>query len=184
MAIKLSQDERESLERFVRPYRPTKRQKAQALLGLAAGDSSETVAMRVGIPKDLVIELATRFSERGLAGVGLEKKPEVVVTLVRPGVDAQKLRLPEGSTLEDLIDRSGASKARQTITVNGIIPERSLPLRNGAVVIFVSTPGNAAGGEHLPSGVPSLRDDGLFEQYRDILKARRKSRAREEGSAE
>lgn len=184
MAIKLSQDERESLERFVRPRKPTRRQKAQALLGLAAGDSSETVALRVGISKDLVTELAAQFSERGLAGVGLEKKPEVVVTLVRAGFAAQRFRLPEGSTLEDLIHRSGASRSRQTITVNGTIPEKSLPLRNGALVIFVPAPGNAAGGEHRHSAVPSLRDDDLFEQYRDILKARRESRAREEGGAE
>jgi hypothetical protein len=184
MTIKLSQDERASLEQFVRPYKPTKRQKAQALLGLAAGESPETVAMRVGISKDFVTELATRFAERGLAGVGLGKKPEVVVTLIRPGVGSQKFRLPEGSTLEDLIRRSGASTKTQTVSVDGIIPERPLPLHNGAVVVIASAPKNAAGGEHPHSAVPSLRDDDLFEQYRDILKARRKSRAREEGSVE
>ena len=32
--------------------------------------------------------------------------------------------------------------------------------------------------------VPSLQDDDIFEEYRKILKARRKKRARQEGSAE
>jgi hypothetical protein len=184
MAIELSQEERASLEQFVRPYKPTKRQKAQALLALAAGESPETVAMRVGISKDFVSELATQFAERGLAGVGLGKKPEVVVTLIRAGLSAKKYRLPEGSTFEDLISRSGATTARQTVSVDGIIPEKPRPLHNGAVVIIAPAPKNAAGGELPHPAVPSLRDDDLFEQYRDILKARRKSRAREEGSVE
>ncbi len=184
MAIELSQDERACLEQFVRPYKPTKRQKAQALLALAGGESPETVAMRVGISKESVSELATQFAERGLAGIGLAKKPEVVVTLIRAGVGARKYRLPEGSTLEELISRSGAATARQTVSVDGIIPEKPLPLQNGAVVVIAPAPGNAAGGEHPHPAVPSLRDDDLFEQYRDILKARRKSRAREEGSVE
>ena len=184
MAIKLSQDERASLEQFVRPYKPTKRQKAQALLALAAGESPETVAMRVGIPKDSVSELATQFAECGLAGVGLGKKPEVAVTLIRAGIGVKKYRLPEGSTLEELISRSGATTVRQTVSVDGIIPDKPLPLHNGAVVIIAPAPKNAADGDHPHPAVPSLQDDDLFEQYRDILKARRKSRAREEGSVE
>src|SRR3954463_835673 len=90
ISIKLSRDELASLQRFVRPYKPTQRQKAQVLLGLAAGETPETVAMRVGISKDAVTELAARFAETGLAGVGLGKKPKVNVTLVRSGVGARK----------------------------------------------------------------------------------------------
>jgi hypothetical protein len=70
MSIKLSQDEFASLQRFVRRYKPTQRQKAQALLSLAAGESPEVVAMRGGISKDVVTELATRFAETGPAGCG------------------------------------------------------------------------------------------------------------------
>jgi hypothetical protein len=180
MAIELSQEERASLEQFIRPFKPTKRQKARALLALAAGEPPETVAMHVGISKDSVSELATQFAERGLAGVGLAKKPEVVVTLVRAGVGAKKYRLPEGSTLEDLLSQSGARTAKQTVYVDNIIPEKPLPLQNGTVVFVVPAPKGAAGGQHPSPAVPSLRDDDLFEQYRDILKARRKSRAREE----
>lgn len=184
MTIKLSQEELASLEQFIRPYKPTKRQKAQALLALAAGESPQAVAMRIGISKDFVSELATQFAERGLAGVGLGEKPEVVVTLIRAGVGARKYRLPEGSTIENLISRSGATTARQIVSVDGIIPEKSLPLHHGAVVIIVPAPKNSAGGQHPHPAVPSLQDDDLFEQYRDILRSRRKSRAREEGSVE
>jgi hypothetical protein len=184
MAITLSQDERASLEDFVRPYRPTKRQRAQALLGLAAGEPPETVAMRVGISKEAVDHLAVQFAERGLAGVGLGRKPQVVVTLIRAGVGARRYRLPEGSTLDDLIRRSGAATAGQTLSVDGMAPAGPLPLHHGAVVILAPAPDTAAEDAAPPPAVPSLRDDDLFEQYREILKARRASRAREEGSAE
>ena len=103
--------------------------------------------------------MATEFAERGLAGVGLGKKPEVVVTLIRAGVGAKKYRLPEGSTLEDLISRSGATTTRQTVSVDGIIHEKQLPLHNAAVVIIAPAPKNAAGGQHPHPAVPSLRDD-------------------------
>jgi hypothetical protein len=184
MPIQLSQDERAFLEQFVRSYKPTKRQKANALLGLAAGESPETVAMRVGILKEVVTELAALFAERGLAGVGLSKRPEIVVTLARAGGDPRKYRLPEGSTLADLLSRSGTTTREQTVFVDDVIPEESLVLYDKAIVTIVPAPKNAAGGEPQQLGVPSLRDDFIFEQYRDILKARRETLAQEEGSVE
>ena len=184
MPIQLSQDERAFLERFVRSYKPTKRQKANALLGLAAGESPETVAMRVGILKEVVTELAARFAERGLAGVGLSKRPEIVVTLARAGVEPRKYRLPEGSTLADLLNRSGTTTSEQTVLVDDVIPEEPLVLYDKAIVTIVPAPKNAAGGEPQQVGVPSLQDDLIFEQYRDILKVRRKALAEEEGSVE
>jgi hypothetical protein len=173
MAINLSPDERASLKQLVRPHKPTKRQKAQALLGLAAGESAEAVAMRVGVPTEVVTELAVQFAERGLAGVGLAKRPEVVVTLIRAGVGAQKYRLPKGSTLDDLLDRSGASIEEQSVLIDEVVPERSLILKDGATVIIAPPPRNAASGEPLQTAVPSLQDDASFEEYRDILKGRR-----------
>jgi hypothetical protein len=178
MPINLSPDERASLEQFVRPYKPTKRQKAQALLGLAAGESAEVLAMRVGIPKEIVTELAVQFAKRGLAGVGLVKRPEVVVTLIRAGVGAQRYRLPKGSTLDDLLDRAGALIKEQSVLVDEVVPERPLVLRDGATVIITSPPTNSASGEPLHTAMPSLQDDAIFEEYRDILKARRRSRGR------
>ena len=72
MTIALSQNDRKYLEKFVsRRMRPTSRQKAQALLGLAAGEAPEHVAQRVGIKKDDLAALVDQFTEEGLEGVGL-----------------------------------------------------------------------------------------------------------------
>lgn len=113
MSIQLSPEQRGYLERLARGrIKPTRRQKAIALLRLAEGDTSEGAARCAGIARADVEALASDFNERGLDGAGL-------------------------------------------------------------VV------GEAAG----PSQVPSLQDDEIFEEYRRILKARRKLRARREGSA-
>jgi uncharacterized protein (DUF433 family) len=54
-----------------RKVRPTNRQKAQALLGLAFGDTPETVSQRVGIRKEDLASLVSTFREQGLEGIGL-----------------------------------------------------------------------------------------------------------------
>ncbi len=73
MSVRLNQADREYLERFVgRERKPTGRQKAQALLGLAEGKSLDAVAMQVGIAKVDLMDLVDRFVERGLAGVGFK----------------------------------------------------------------------------------------------------------------
>jgi len=72
MTIALSQNDRQYLEKFVsRKMRPTSRQKAQALLGLAAGEAPERIAQRVGIKKDDLATLVNQFTAEGLEGVGL-----------------------------------------------------------------------------------------------------------------
>jgi uncharacterized protein (DUF433 family) len=72
MSIRLKPEDRGSLERFLsRKRKPTGRQKAQALLGLAEGETLENVSSRVGISKEDLVALVARFSEGGLAGIGL-----------------------------------------------------------------------------------------------------------------
>jgi uncharacterized protein (DUF433 family) len=72
MRVVLSTDDRHFLEKLVqRKLRPTRRQKAQALLGLADGESPEIVAQRVGIPKQDIVVLVNRFVAGGLHDVGL-----------------------------------------------------------------------------------------------------------------
>jgi hypothetical protein len=113
MSIQLSPEQRDYLERLARGrIRPTRRQKALALLRLAEGDTPEKAAQYAGIQREDVETLASDFTERGLDGIGLG------------GEEPGRLK------------------------------------------------------------VPSLQDDDLFEQYRKILKARRKLRARQEDSAE
>jgi hypothetical protein len=106
------------------------------------------------------------------------------VTLIRAGVRGRKYRLPKGSTLDDLLDRAGASIKEQPVPVDEVVPERSPVLRDGATVIIAPPPENAASGEPFHTAVPSLQDDAIFEEYRDILKARRRSCAPEEGPVE
>jgi uncharacterized protein (DUF433 family) len=73
MLLNLSREDRKYLEKFAnRKMRPTNWQKAQALLGLARGESLERVSIRVGITKEDLSSLVDRFTEGGLKGVGLE----------------------------------------------------------------------------------------------------------------
>ena len=72
MSIQLKPQDRDLLRRYVdRNRKPTRRQKALALLGLADGDTLEDVSIRVGIKKDDLSGLVARFSTEGLAGIGL-----------------------------------------------------------------------------------------------------------------
>jgi uncharacterized protein (DUF433 family) len=74
MRLRLTPDDRKYLEAVAgRRVRPTKRQKAQALLGLALGGTPESVSMRVGIKKDDIATLVEQFMKQGLKGVGLEQ---------------------------------------------------------------------------------------------------------------
>ena len=70
MPIELSQTDRQFLESFVtRKPRTTRRQRAQALLLLAAGHSPSFVSQIVGIPKADVQSLEAQYAARGLAAV-------------------------------------------------------------------------------------------------------------------
>jgi uncharacterized protein (DUF433 family) len=72
MVINRTQEDRRYLEQFAkRKMRPTNRQKAEALLGLALGETPERVSIRVGINKEDLSSLVDRFIEAGLKGVGL-----------------------------------------------------------------------------------------------------------------
>ncbi len=74
MRLRLTTEDRKYLEEFAhRKVRPTNRQKAQALLGLALGETPEQVSIRVGITKEDLSSLVARFTEGGLKGVGLSR---------------------------------------------------------------------------------------------------------------
>jgi hypothetical protein len=181
MSIQLEQDERDYLERIVRrPMKPTRRQKALALLRLAEGDMPEQAAQHAGIPIEEVAALASEFIESGLAGVGLDGKPKTLVRLVRPGLGVRKYYLSNGVTLADFLRRSKTTTAGQAVYVDGLLAEETMPLRDGSVVMIVPQPRNAAVAQPWRATIPSFQDDEIFEQYRAILKARRKARARQE----
>ena len=175
MSIHLDEEYRANPEHLEQGrMKPTRRQKAIALLRLAAGLSPAEAAEHAGIPMEEVEALATGFAEGGLAGVGLGGKPTTLVRLVRPGVGVQKYRLPNRATLADLLRRSKAMTTNQAIYVDGVRAEETVPLRDGAVVMIVPQPRKATVDEPWRATIPSFQDDDLFEQYREILKARRR----------
>jgi hypothetical protein len=185
MSIHLNEEDRANLERLEKGrMKPTRRQKAIALLRLAAGLPAAEVAEHAGIPKEEIEALATGFAESGLAGVGLGGKPKTLVRLVRPGVGVQKYCLPNGATLADLLRRSEATTTNQAVYVDGVVAEETVPLRDGAVVMVVAQPRKTAVDDAWRATIPSFQDDDLFEQYREILKVRRRLRAREEDPPE
>jgi uncharacterized protein (DUF433 family) len=72
MTIQLSMADREYLEQLAsRKSRPTKRQKARIVLGLAAGELLDSISMRVGVTKEDLTALVAQFQAEGLEGIGL-----------------------------------------------------------------------------------------------------------------
>ncbi len=94
---------------------------------------------------------------------------EILVHLVHPGVAAGDYHLSEGATLADLLRVSGISTTNQAIFVDGVPPDESLPLHNGIVVTLLPWPGE----EPWRAQIPSFRDESLFQEYTEALKARR-----------
>src|SRR5437899_2937288 len=70
MSIELSPSDRHYLERFLaRKARPTRRQRAKALLLLAEGHAPSFVSQIVGIAQDEVIALEGQYAARGFAAL-------------------------------------------------------------------------------------------------------------------
>src|SRR5271157_4791366 len=122
MSIHLNDEDRANLERLEkRRMKPTRRQKAIALLRLAEGLTSSEAAMHAGIAREEVEALAAAFAQSGMAGVGLVEKSKTLVRLVRPGVGVQRYRLRKGATLADLVRRSKATTTCQAVYLDGVL---------------------------------------------------------------
>jgi len=174
MSIHLNDEDRANLERLEkRRMKPTRRQKPIALLRPAEGLTSRQAAMHAGIPREEVEALAAEFAESGTAGVGLVGNSKTLVRLVRPGVGVQRFRLRKGASLADLLRKSKATTTCQAIYIDGVLAEETTPLPDGAVVMIVPQPRNAAGEEPWLATIPSFQDESLFRQYMETLKARR-----------
>ena len=182
--IHLTEEDRASLEKLQeRPMKPTRRQKAIALLRLADGQTASKAAMHAGISKEQVEALAEKYAESGLAGVGLAGKSKNQVRLVRPGVGMEWYYLDEAATLEDLLRLIKLDVTNQAIYIDGSLAEKAAPLRDGAVVMIVPQPENAAAQEPWRATIPSFQDESLFGEYLEILNARRQEPGADEGPA-
>ncbi|MGO9598587.1 MAG: hypothetical protein ACLP7Q_11410 [Isosphaeraceae bacterium] len=153
--------------------KPSRRQKATALLRLADGLTVEEAAMHAGISKEQVETLAEEFAGSGLAGVGLAGRSKNLVRLVRPGVGIERYQLDKAATLEDLLRLSKLDITSRAIYIDGELAEKSTPLRDGAVVVVVPQPKNAPAQEPWRATIPSFQDESLFGEYLEVLKAHR-----------
>jgi uncharacterized protein (DUF433 family) len=74
----LNQEDRDILERLAgQKMKPTKRQKAVALLDFVKGVPLEEISERVGIKKGELEAILEQFQKSGLSGVGLAKSQSV-----------------------------------------------------------------------------------------------------------
>ena len=78
--------------------KPSRRQKAIALLRLADGLTAAEAAMHAGISKEQVEALAEEFAVSGLAGIGLAGRSKNLVRLVRSGVGIERYHLDKAAT--------------------------------------------------------------------------------------
>jgi sulfur carrier protein ThiS len=99
--------------------------------------------------------------------------PKISVHLLIPGVGVRDYHLSEGATLADLLRQSATATTDQAIFVDGLPIEENLPLREGAVVTIVPMPRNSAADEPWRAVVPAFRDEALYQEYSEILGARR-----------
>jgi hypothetical protein len=74
-----------------------------------------------------------------------------------------------------LLRRSGATVTNQAVYLDGVLAEETVPLRDGAVVMIVPLPRNAPVDEPWRTTIPSFRDEALFRQYTETLKARHRN---------
>jgi hypothetical protein len=108
----------------------------------------------------------------------------ILVHLVRPGVGVRDYHLAVGATLADLLRQSGSLATDQAVFVDGLPLEECLPLHEGVVVTIVPKPSNAAGTEPWRATIPAFRDEALFQEYSEILKARRSEDTSDEDQGE
>ena len=98
---------------------------------------------------------------------------EILVHLLIPGVGAVDYHLAEGATLADLLRLSGASTTNRAVFLGDVLLTEGVPLPNDAVVAIVARPRNAAREEPWRAAVPAFRNEVLFQEYCEALKAHR-----------
>jgi uncharacterized protein (DUF433 family) len=147
MAIELSAADREYLEQLAsRRTRPTKRQKARVLLGLAAGESLNSISTRVGITKEDLTALVAQFQAAGLEGIGLASvRNREGATRVTRRVGAPRVNHPEdpqsGRWRETTVEKSpgvcgGEARIVGTrIPVWQLVEARDLGVRESQLLI-------------------------------------------------
>jgi hypothetical protein len=106
---------------------------------------------------------------------------EILVHLVRPGVEAQDFHLAEGSTVTDLLRASGIATANQGILIDGVPIEEAVRLVEGAVVTIGSSTGQMRVDKPWHQRISAFQNEELWREYREILEnQRRESRSEDQ----
>jgi hypothetical protein len=98
---------------------------------------------------------------------------ELLVHVVRPNVGARDYYMSAGATLADLLRLSETSIENQAILVDGVRTAEIVQLHAGAVVTILPQARKAAGTAPWREPIPAFRDDALFQEYSDAVKAHR-----------
>lgn len=97
------------------------------------------------------------------------------VTLLRPGVNAQEIELPEGATLADLLREARADASDQAIFIDGRPVEEWLVLQPGVVVSLVPRVRNETRPADWRETVGMFRGDPVFEEMMKAVQASREA---------
>lgn len=97
------------------------------------------------------------------------------VTLLRPGVDAQEIELPEGATLADLLREARADTSEQAIFIDGRPVEEWIVLQPNVVVSLVPRVRNATRPADWRETVGMFRDDPVFAEIAEAGRAIREA---------
>ena len=96
------------------------------------------------------------------------------VTLLRPGIGAETIVLPEGSTLADLLRQAGIKPRSSSIVIDGRELAEHLVLKNGMVITVVpQVIQNAASQESWRDLMGDFHDDPAFEEMMQAVQAAR-----------
>jgi hypothetical protein len=98
---------------------------------------------------------------------------EILVHVVRPNVGARDYHMSAGATLADLLRLSETSIENQAILVDGVPTAEIVQLHAGSVVTILPQARKAARTEPWRVPIPAFRDETLFQEYSDAVKARR-----------
>jgi hypothetical protein len=98
---------------------------------------------------------------------------EILVRIVRPNVGASDYYMSAGATLADLLRLSETSIENQAILVDGVPTAEIVQLHAGSVVTILPQARKVAGTEPWRAPIPAFRDEALFQEYSDAVKARR-----------
>lgn len=109
--------------------------------------------------------------------MGIKQKSEqaVTVTLLRPGVEAKNIDLPEGSTLADLLRQENVGTRSSSIAIDGKELAEHLVLRAGMVITVIPQAKSAASERSWRDFMGDFHNDPVFEEIMQAIEEERRA---------